>query len=205
MKTALLDPWAAAKEAELFFEKRDKVHAALRRLVRRLDKAGLEYCIVGGLALNAHGYRRVTTDMDLLMDRPSFERFVSELASFQYSRVPGRSRRFVEKRSKVSLDILITGLFPGDGKPKPLAFPAPKDVTVRRQGQRVLSLKALVELKLAARRWQDFADVVRLIRVNKLDASFGKKLHAYVRQDYVECFEECRREDEYEARQDAAV
>jgi hypothetical protein len=58
MKTVVLGPWAALKEAELFFEKRDKVHRALRRLVGKLDQAGLKYCIVGGLALNAHKYRR---------------------------------------------------------------------------------------------------------------------------------------------------
>lgn len=53
----------------MFFEKRDKVHGALRRLVGKLEQAGLKYCIVGGLALSAHKYRRVTVDIDLLMDR----------------------------------------------------------------------------------------------------------------------------------------
>lgn len=205
MKTAFLGPWAAAKEAELFFEKRDKVHRALRRLVERLEKVGLDYCIVGGLALNAHRYRRVTVDIDLLMDRRSFERFVRELGTFGYQRVSGRSRRFVEWRSRVTLDILITGLFPGDGKPKPLAFPSPPSVTRRIDGQRVVNLKTLVELKLAARRWKDFADVIELIRANHLGGSFGAKLHPYVRRDFIECLEEFRREEDYEKRQDEAV
>lgn len=73
------------------------------------------------------------------------------------------------------------------------------------EGQRVVNLKTLVELKLAARRWKDFADVVALIRANRLDESFATKLHPYVRREYIECLDEYRREEEYEKRQDEAV
>jgi cobalamin-dependent methionine synthase I len=65
-----------------------------------------------------------------------------------------------------------------------------------------VNLPTLVQLKLAARRYQDFADVVALIRANNLDEAFAEQLHTSVRQDYVECLEEKRREDEYETRQD---
>jgi hypothetical protein len=188
----------------MFFSKKDKVHRALRRLIQRLENAGIDYCIVGGLALNAHGYERVTKDIDVLMSRSSFQRFREELGHSQYQLVPGRRRRFAEKRSAVTIDVLVSGLFPGDGKPKPLAFPNPRSVSVRKQGQRIVELKTLIELKLAARRWKDFADVVELIRANRLDESLTKKLHSYVRRDYVECLEEYRREEEYEKRQDRA-
>ena len=43
--------------------------------------------------------------------------------------------------------------------------------------------------------------MVELIRHNQLDESFGERLHPSVRGDYVECLEEKRREDEYEARE----
>jgi hypothetical protein len=66
----------------------------------------------------------------------------------------------------------------------------------------VVDLKNLVELKLAARRHQDFGDVVNLISANGLDETFAQRLHPSVRGDYIECLEEKRREDEYEARQD---
>ncbi len=64
-----------------------------------------------------------------------------------------------------------------------------------------IELATLVELKLAARRYQDFADVVYLIRSNKLDESFADRLHPSVRGDYIECLEEKRREEEYQDRQ----
>ena len=57
-----------------------------------------------------------------------------------------------------------------------------------------------IQLKLAARRHQDFADVVNLIHFNNLDESFADGLHPSVRRDYIECLEEKRRDDEYEAR-----
>jgi hypothetical protein len=43
--------------------------------------------------------------------------------------------------------------------------------------------------------------VVALIRVHELDEAFAERLDPTVRGDYVECLEEKRREDEYEAQQ----
>jgi hypothetical protein len=62
-----------------------------------------------------------------------------------------------------------------------------------------VNLPTLIELKLAARRWRDFADVVELIRFNELDESFLPKLHQSVRSNFIECLEEKLREHEYEA------
>jgi len=67
-----------------------------------------------------------------------------------------------------------------------------------------VNLPTLVQLKLAARRYQDFADVVNLIRVHNLEESFLTQLHPAVHKDFVECLEEKRREDEYEVGQDQA-
>ena len=40
-----------------------------------------------------------------------------------------------------------------------------------------------------------------LIRVHNLDESFLPRLHTSVHQDFIECLEEKRREEEYEARE----
>jgi hypothetical protein len=42
---------------------------------------------------------------------------------------------------------------------------------------------------------------VNLIRVHNLDESYIDQLHLAVRQDFIECLEEKRREDEYIARE----
>ena len=62
----------------------------------------------------------------------------------------------------------------------------------------MIRLPQLIQLKLAARRYYDFGDVVFLIRVHNFDESFLPLLHAAVHRDFIECLEEKRREDEYE-------
>jgi hypothetical protein len=114
--------------------------------------------------------------------------------------MPGRERRFKDKKNQQTFDILVTGRFPGSGKPGPFAFPDPESVRERIRNVYYVDLPTLVQLKLAAQRWQDFADVVKLIRANHLDENFLDRLHPSVRPDFIECLEEKRREDEYEAR-----
>lgn len=107
----------------------------------------------------------------------------------------------MDKVNQIGIDFLVTGLFPGGGRPGPIAYPPPAAVSQEIENVQVLNLKTLVELKLAARRHQDFADVVNLIHFNNLDESFADGLHPTVRRDYIECLEEKRRNDEYEARE----
>jgi hypothetical protein len=144
-------------------------------------------------------------DVDVLLTPEGFEAFRRRFVPRSYDPVPGHPRRFLDRRHKVTFDILVTGLFPGSGKPGPIAFPDPVTVTEIIQQKCVVTLPALIQLKLAAQRWRDFADVVELIRFNNLDESFVDKLHPAVRRDFIECLEEKRRDDEYEARQDRMV
>jgi hypothetical protein len=111
-----------------------------------------------------------------------------------------RPRRFIDRTNERTLDVLLSGLFPGSGKPGPFAFPDPEEVAERIEEIQFLKLDTLVQLKLAARRYRDFGDVVELIRCNNLDETFAARLHPSVRGDYLECLEEKSREDEYEAR-----
>jgi hypothetical protein len=185
----------------MFFQEKDPVHQTMRRVVRRLEKANIPYVVVGGMAVYAHEYRRTTDDVDLLLTAGGLAEFRRLFVPKNYTNVPGRSRRFVDKVNKVQLDILVTGHFPGRGAPGPFAFPDPTDVGEIIKKIRVVNLVTLVQLKLAARRYQDFADVVALIRAQDLAKSFAEKLDPSVRSDYIECLEEKRREDEYEARE----
>lgn len=65
----------------------------------------------------------------------------------------------------------------------------------------MLTLPHLIQLKLAARRYYDFGDVVFLIRTHNLDESFLHQLHPSVKADFIECLAEKRRADEYLARE----
>lgn len=187
------------KEIDLFFQKKDPVHATMNRLAQRLERASIAYALMGGMAVNAHHYVRTTGDVDFLLTPEGFAEFKRLFVPRYYEKLPGPPRKFRDRKSNVRVDFLLTGLYPGTGKPGPIAFPDPAAVCETIDRHQVIDLLTLVQLKLAARRHRDFADVVELMRYNHLDDAYGKKLHASVRSD-IECLEEKRREDEYEAR-----
>lgn len=144
------------------------VHAALVELVKRLEEDQIPYAIVGAMALNELGYERVTNDVDVLLTREGLETFKRRHIGRGYvEKFPG-SKGFRDAVNGVGIDILIAGDFPGDGKPKPVAFPDPTTAT---RGKRVclLPVEKLVELKLASGisapdRLKDLADVLELVR-----------------------------------------
>jgi hypothetical protein len=189
------------QEIGMFFQKRSPQHQTMRRLARRLKKAGIPYAIMGAMAVNAHGAERTTRDVDVLLTAEGLNRFRQEFVGDEYEQVEGRSRRFVERQSGVTVDCLVTGRYPGSGKPGPIAFPDPAEASQEIEKIRVLTLPQLIQLKLAARRHSDFGDVVFLIRTHNLDEAFLPQLHPSVHQDFIECLEEKRREDEYLARE----
>jgi len=191
--------WEGLKQLDQFFQGKDPVHRSLRRIVNRLEKAKIPYVIVGGMALYFHEYRRATNDVDLILTPEGLAEFRKRFVPKNYDNPnPQRVRRFVDKTNQVTVDILVTGGMPGMGTPTPIRFPDPNAVGEVIENVRVVTLPTLIELKLAARRHQDFADVVQLIRFNDLDESFTERLHPSVRRDYIECLEEKRREDEYQ-------
>jgi hypothetical protein len=199
--TTPLSVWDRIKAVDMFFQKNDPVHKTMRRTVKNLDKARIPYALVGGMAVNLHGHRRTTDDVDILITAEGLAEFRKRFVPKHYqvnSRLP---RRFTDRKNDVTIDFLVTGLYPGSGRPGPIAYPDPTAASETKEELRVIDLAPLLQLKLAARRHQDFADVVSLIRVHQLDESFGDRLHPSVRRDYIECLEEKRREEEYEARQ----
>ncbi len=185
----------------MFFAGKDEVHKSLRRIVNRLKRAGIPYAVMGGMAVNAHKYVRTTGDVDLLLTPDGLAEFQRRYVTKNYRRVEGRPRRFVDRINNVGIDFLLTGRYPGSGVVGPIRFPDPERVGEPIDKATVVNLPTLVELKLAARRYRDFGDVVELIRFNDLDESFADRLHPSVRGDYIECLEEKRRNDEYDARE----
>jgi hypothetical protein len=193
--------WQGLKEIDMFFRGRDPVHKTMKRLTKRLEKAGIPYAIVGGMAVYAHRYRRTTYGLDVLLTRDGFAEFRRRFVPKSYSPTE-RPCRFVDKTSGITVDVLVTGLFPGSDKPGPVAYPDPANVTEEIEKVQVIDLPTLIQLKLAARRHQDFADVVNPISTHNLNESFVDKLHTSLRRDYIECLEEKRRDDEFNARED---
>jgi hypothetical protein len=89
------------------------------------------------------------------------------------------------------VEFLVTGEFPGDGKPKAVAFPDPARCSVEVGGIRYLRLATLLELKLASGmshpgRLKDLADVQELIRARDLPLELRDELDPSVRAKYAE-------------------
>ncbi len=179
----------------------DEVHQALRRLAAALDEEGIPYAIAGAMALNAYGYRRVTNDVDVLLTREGLSAFKAKrLGRGWVEKFPGS--RGMRDSSGVVIDVLIAGDYPGDGKPKPVRFPDPS-VAVTGDGFRVLSLRDLVELKLASgisspNRLKDLADVQELVRHARLPRELGRELDETVREKYTEIWDATQHGDEHD-------
>src|SRR5262249_22501258 len=176
--------WKRLEEIGMFFEGRSPQHRTMRRLVKKLEKAKITYAIVGAMAVNAHGQERTTKDVDVLLSRQGFDEFRGQFVPKDYDPVRGRPRRFLDRTTKVTFDILVTGLFPGTGKPGPIAFPDPAVVSERIDNLLYVDLLTLIQLKLAARRHRDYGDVVGLIRHNHLNETFADRLHPSLKSAY---------------------
>lgn len=167
------------------------VHQAADRLCHKLAELGIPYAICGGLAVNAHGHRRNTKDIDILLTADGLQQFKQKALGLGWLERFAGSRGVTDTEGNVPIDILVTGGFPGDGKPRGVAFPDPADVAVDVAGKHYLSLAKLIELKLASGlsapdRLQDYADVISLIQANRLGEHFADQLHPYVQPKYRE-------------------
>jgi hypothetical protein len=172
----------------------DPVHAALRKIVALLESLGTPYAVVGAMALNEYGYRRATVDVDILLTDESLARFKEACLGRGYvEKFPG-SRGVRDTENNVPIDFVITGHYPGDGKPKAVRFPDPAVVAERGRDLALLPIARMVELKLASGmssldRARDLADVVELIRNVNLPRELGEELDPSVRAKYIEAWE----------------
>ena len=186
--------WALS-EGSRHFEEKSAVQDTLHRITRRLEDLGIPYAVAGGMALFKHGFRRFTEDVDLLVTRDGLKAIHTHLEGLGYVPPFSGSKNLRDTEHGVRIEFLISGEFPGDGKPKPVSFPEPEQAGVVIDGIRYLSLPKLVELKLASgmtggtHRMKDFTDVIQLIESRGLPAEFADQLSPYVRDKYFELWQ----------------
>ena len=139
-----------------------------------LDRNGIDYMIIGAVALMAHGYPRFTEDIDLVLTPEGLEAFHQNLIGLGY--VPafaGGKKSLRSTDQGVPIEVKTSGDYPDDGKPKPVQFPIPAEASVEIDGGRVATLEKLIELKQASGmtapdRLKDLADVQELIKAMTL-------------------------------------
>ena len=136
----------------------DQALPALRAL---LADAGVAYKLIGGIAVVHHGYARMTEDIDVLIDGGSVAAIDGRLAAHGFTRQS--ASRLVHQPSGVRIDVLLAGA-PGPRAGDP-PYPVPGRLAGSPRDATVVDLAPLLELKLRARRHQDLADVVALLKL----------------------------------------
>lgn len=192
-----------AKRVDEFFMGTSSIHQAMQRLAKTLGEMQIPFAVAGAMAANAHGHRRTTADVDILIRRDDLQRFKQRHLGLGWVDKFEGSKNFRDAVCNVNIDALIVGEYPGDGLPKPVAFPPPEDVVeIAKDGIPYISLKTLLELKLAcgmtaAHRMQDLADVMKLIDANRLPLDYAESLNPYVADKFRELWQAAQITDDY--------
>jgi hypothetical protein len=187
----------AFDEASQYFAGTGPVNITLEQLVADLKSHDIDYVVIGGVALFAHGYRRFTNNIDIVLTTEGLSRFLIPIRGrapqtlCNYDPVFGSNKSVRSVPHGVMINVMTTGEYPGDGKPKPVAIPDPKTAAVEIEGVRFVTLEKLIELKLASGmtapdRLKDLADVQELIKVRHLQSDFAERLDPYVREKFLE-------------------
>ena len=160
-----------------------------RAAVATLAAHDIPHLIVGGIAVQEHGYPRVTIDVDIVVpDVLEAVEFLTADLSGPFVRVKGCEDRVEDRRNSVPVDLLPAGKVLKRGCQVP--FPQPANVTEKLQ---IVGLEELLSLKLDSsahsplRRLRDKTDVVELILRRKLPRDLP--VAAAVRQFYLETWD----------------
>ena len=146
------------------------------RVVRALDQVlracDCESVVGGGWAVWRHGYvSRVTQDIDIALPAARIGDFLQAagVSGFEQLGQPaGHWPKLRHRETGIEVDILPEGGRPGTASnPAPTTIPHPELMGAVRGTLKYMTLPALVELKLAAGRMRDEADVLELVRENR--------------------------------------
>jgi hypothetical protein len=161
----------------------EKVKERLRRATRALDAAGVPYAVAGGNAIAEWVGRidedavRTTRDVDLLLRRSDLPaaRAALEAVGFVYHHILDIDTFIDGPEGKPSGGIHI--LFAGEKVRRADEYPLPGvDESERAVEFRVVSLEAMVRMKLIAYRRKDQVHLLDLIGVGLVDATWRAHL-----------------------------
>lgn len=162
----------------MHFEGKSAVQETLRRITTRLGELGIDYAVVGGMALFAHGLRRFTEDVDILVTRDCLRQVHQILEGSGYRPPFLGSKNLRDTETGVRIDFHVSD-----------RLPTPRLTDC--DGVKYLNLPALLELKLASGmtnrdRLKDLVDVQELIRLFHLPENYTENLNPYVHDQYGE-------------------
>jgi len=164
------------------------------RVFRGLNKRRVSYAVVGGIAVNLHGFVRATMDLDIVMllERRNIEKFIALVEEMGFKpRMPVDLRDFCDdarrsewindKGMKVfcvynpkcpseQIDVLV-----GDETDTEGLFKRRQTMKLGTVSVPVVSIDDLIRLKEKAGRQRDVIDIAALRRIRELNYGRGKK------------------------------
>lgn len=171
------------------------IERTLRDAVSILAHFDIPHLVVGGLAVQEHGYFRVTLDADVVVpDVLGAVEYVTADVSGPFVRHLKCEDTVQDKRNGVVIHFLPAGRVLRRGNKVP--FPDPGET---QDNPQFVSLEDLISLKLDSwsgspnRRHKDKTDVIELIKVLKLSREL--KIQASVQKLYEETWDALRAED----------
>jgi hypothetical protein len=168
------------------------------RVVKAVDRVlqatNIEAVVGGGWAVWHHGYiGRTTQDIDIALPADRIDEFrqVAAVSGFDLLPTkPGRWPKMLHRETKIQVDILPEGARPGMANQlAPTTIPHPSQMGAVSGRLGYISLPRLIELKLAASRPQDLADVTALLRVNEEQIPVLRAHVAKVHDAYLATFD----------------
>jgi len=162
---------------------------SVEKIFRALNAAGVQYLVVGGLAVNAHGYLRFTKDIDFVVQLlpENIKQAFAALGDLGYRpNVPVTGEQFADPEQRQSwinnkgmqvlqlwsdahretpIDIFVTEPFPFEEEyQRALIKPLYGKVEVH-----FVSIPTLIHMKQLANRPQDQLDIENLRRILEAD------------------------------------
>jgi len=149
----------------------------LRKAVGVLAGWGIPHYVCGGFAVQEYGYPRMTIDVDIIVPDPA-EAIWRLQQSGLFRKNQGSGMTVTDRETRVPVDLLQGGSTVSKGGK--FSLPMPTKVSGR---PLLLTLEDLVSTKLSSGRQKDLADVVELIKLNRLPRGYG--VDASVRDRYL--------------------
>jgi hypothetical protein len=87
-----MDEQDLAKLVRALLDELDDPERSLSTITRDFDECGIDYCVIGSLAVRIHNYLRAGDDIDVLISRDTYPKIEEFLIGHGYSRRPGSTR-----------------------------------------------------------------------------------------------------------------
>lgn len=145
--------------------------------IRSLAKCAVEYMLVGGIAVGAHGHVRYTKDMDVWFrgSEENAKRLIAALRDFGFGSVDVPLSEFCKPRAMLAIGVepnMIELINFADGVEFDDCYPRRIDIPLGEVVASVIALSDLVRNKHCVGRLQDLADI------DNLDETPGERSHA---------------------------